>query len=375
MTIETPRELQTHLQSAIEVELSTIPPYLYAMYSIEETTSESYKLVRSVVVEEMLHLSLAANVLVAVGGTPRFYDEDLFPSFPTPLPHRKPDLLLTLERCTPDVVDRVFTTVERPQTVEGLPEDASYESVGQFYRTIERAIDRLSDQYPLFQTCRVESQMKDPEYYRPVEYTFEESGGLHFVEDLATAKRAIDTVIHQGEGLHDEQYADHEHKEMTHYYKFKRIAEGDVPVGETRPVVENPTVDDLPESLRPVAELFDASYCFMFLLLEDVYSPVDEKTKARLVGDMYSLMMGVLRPLARYLTDQAISQDPVKHAGPTFEFYDFDRTTPPVEQVRDRCAGVVDEHPELEQVSRVLGRIGGMNSPLSRRRVSSRRSD
>lgn len=162
---------------------------------------------------------------------------------------------------------------------------------------------------------------------------------------------------------------------MTHYYKFKCIAKGDVPVGETQPVVENPAVGDLPGSLRPVAELFNASYCYMFLLLEDVYSPVDEKTKARLVGDLYSIMMGVLRPLARYLTSQAISQDPVKHAGPTFEFYEFDRTIPPIEQVRDRCFSVIDEHSELEHVAQVLARVGGMNSPLAKRRLESRRSN
>lgn len=371
MTIETPRELQARLQSAIEVELSTIPPYLYAMYSIEDTTSESYRLIRSVVVEEMLHLSLAANVLIAVGGTPRFYNNHLFPSYPRPLPHRKPDLTLTLEQCTPDVVDRVFTTIERPRTVKGLPENANYETVGQFYQAIEYAIEQLSDRYPLFQTCRVESQLKDPSFYRPVEYDSEESGGLHTVDDLATAKQAIDTVIHQGEGLHDEQYADHGHKEMTHYYKFKRIADGDIPLGETKPVVENPTVNDLSESLRSVAELFNASYCYMFLLLEDVYSPVDEKTKARIVGDLYSIMMGVLRPLARYLTNQAISQDPVRHAGPTFEFYEFDRTTPPIEQIRDHCCSVLDEHSELEHISRVLARVRGMNSPLAKRRLVS----
>lgn len=45
-------------------------------------------------------------------------------------------------------------------------------------------------------------------YYSPVEYDTEASGGLHPVADVETAKRAIDTVIHQGEGLSDEQYAD-----------------------------------------------------------------------------------------------------------------------------------------------------------------------
>lgn len=360
MAIETPRELQAHLQSAIEVELSTIPPYLYAMYSIEDESSEAYGLIRSVVVEEMLHLSLVSNTLVAVGGTPRFYDGRVLPSYPRPLPHRDPELLLTLEQCTPDLVGRVFTTIERPRSVPGIPEDGDYETVGQFYRAIERGIDELGERYPLFQTCRLESQMRKPGYYRPVEYDTEESGGLHPVEDVTTAKRAIDTVIHQGEGLRNEQYADDRNEEMTHYYKFKRIADGDVPVGETRPVAENPSRADLPPALRPVSELFDASYCYAFRLLEDVYSPIDSESKDRLVDDLYTIMTGVLHPLARFLTRQPISEDSSRHAGPTFEFYRFDATDEPADRLREMGSDVAARYPELDDLPGVLANVEGL---------------
>ena len=47
-------ELREHLQMAIGVELSTVPPYLYAMYSIVDQTSDAALLIRSVVAEEML---------------------------------------------------------------------------------------------------------------------------------------------------------------------------------------------------------------------------------------------------------------------------------------------------------------------------------
>ena len=62
MPITNVAELREHLLLAIEVEVSLIPPYLYAMYSIEDQESEAALLIRSVVVEEMLHASLVSNL-------------------------------------------------------------------------------------------------------------------------------------------------------------------------------------------------------------------------------------------------------------------------------------------------------------------------
>ena len=60
-------DLHEHLQAAVELELLVIPPYLCALYSLRPmTNAEASLVIRSVVVEEMLHMVLAANVLNAL---------------------------------------------------------------------------------------------------------------------------------------------------------------------------------------------------------------------------------------------------------------------------------------------------------------------
>src|ERR1700743_2719560 len=69
--IDTPGKLRQHLQTAIKIELATIPPYLCALWSIQDGNNSVVPgIIRSVVMEEMLHLSMAANLLNAVGGKP-----------------------------------------------------------------------------------------------------------------------------------------------------------------------------------------------------------------------------------------------------------------------------------------------------------------
>ena len=55
-------DLYTHLQGAIELEHSTIPPYLSALYSIKKGANrEAAAIIRSVVIEEMLHMTIAEH--------------------------------------------------------------------------------------------------------------------------------------------------------------------------------------------------------------------------------------------------------------------------------------------------------------------------
>jgi hypothetical protein len=51
-----------------------------------------------VVAEEMLHLSLAGNILRAVGGQPKLYDVEYIPCYPMLMPGRVPKLWLELRR-------------------------------------------------------------------------------------------------------------------------------------------------------------------------------------------------------------------------------------------------------------------------------------
>ena len=70
--LDTLHDLQSWLQRAVEMEHATIPVYLSAMYSIKQSAKEknSYvsNLISSIVVQEMQHMCLAANVLNAIGG-------------------------------------------------------------------------------------------------------------------------------------------------------------------------------------------------------------------------------------------------------------------------------------------------------------------
>lgn len=59
------------LQTAVGIEFGTLPPYLYALYSIPlGTNSGSGRLIRSVALQEMTHMCLACNILNALGGSP-----------------------------------------------------------------------------------------------------------------------------------------------------------------------------------------------------------------------------------------------------------------------------------------------------------------
>ncbi len=67
----------------MQLEHATIPPYLTALYSIHPgTNSDAFHGPRVVAVEEMLHLTLAANLLNAVGGAPDLTRAGLRPALP-----------------------------------------------------------------------------------------------------------------------------------------------------------------------------------------------------------------------------------------------------------------------------------------------------
>jgi len=72
---------------AIELEHATIPAYLASYYSIvPKANLEASAIVRSVVIQEMLHMCIAANLLNALGGLPSIDPPQFIPSYPGPLP-------------------------------------------------------------------------------------------------------------------------------------------------------------------------------------------------------------------------------------------------------------------------------------------------
>ncbi|MEA5498083.1 ferritin-like domain-containing protein [Limnoraphis robusta] len=67
--IKTVEDLHYYLIHGMMIEHATFPPYITALYSLKPGSNlEAFHVIRAVAVEEMLHLTLVANVFNAVGG-------------------------------------------------------------------------------------------------------------------------------------------------------------------------------------------------------------------------------------------------------------------------------------------------------------------
>jgi len=280
MPIDTVQELQDHLEVAVQVELTTIPPYLYALHSIEDPQSEAALLIRSIVVEEMLHVCLTSNLLLAVGGAPNFADAAMTPTYPCDLPHHKTVLPVNLAPCSEELIRGTLMVIEQPE-VHGAPvQPDEYETLGQFYFAVEQAINRLDREGDLFAEPQRERQLSDPAFYTAVSYDAEDSGGLMLIDDAASADAAIEIIVHQGEGLSADRWADESHQELTHYYKLDRIARGITPIGPVRPAVTNPRSAGYPDEVRAVSDLFNALFRYAMLTMDELFQASPDKSAA-----------------------------------------------------------------------------------------------
>jgi hypothetical protein len=66
----------------------TVPPHLCALYSIKNETRPEARIIRTVAIEEMLHMIMAANILNDIGGDePKIHSKEVLPHYPSPMPH------------------------------------------------------------------------------------------------------------------------------------------------------------------------------------------------------------------------------------------------------------------------------------------------
>ena len=80
---KTLNDLHQLVQTAINLEFATLPPYLYAKFSIpEDENVAAFQRLSAIVGQEMIHMCLACNIMNAIGGFPKI----LPPSYPGPLP-------------------------------------------------------------------------------------------------------------------------------------------------------------------------------------------------------------------------------------------------------------------------------------------------
>jgi hypothetical protein len=237
--IQTLEQLRDHLQIAIEVEHSVIPPYLSALYSIvERRNGAAVAILRRVVVEEMLHMTLVANVLNAIDGHPDLLKAEFIPGYPSFLPHGNDTIVLNLAKFSREAVAG-FLQIEHPSAPHAPPEADHYASLGQFYKAVEDAVVLLAEKHPDMFHGKLSRQVT-PEYY------YNSAGEVIVVTDLTSALKALRLVVVQGEGRHHSIYDEKTTpgreggwnqtvespkgkpgaRELAHYFAFNQIYEG-----------------------------------------------------------------------------------------------------------------------------------------------------
>lgn len=134
------------LQTAVALEHATMPLYSAAMYSLEVQNYPSYNIIRSVLMEEMVHMAIAANMLAALGGAPGI--KGLDPGFPAAgLPGGViPDLTAVLAPLSVRQLDS-FLRIESPEFLLTEAERRpAYPTIGRFYDALREAIVANADE-------------------------------------------------------------------------------------------------------------------------------------------------------------------------------------------------------------------------------------
>ncbi|XP_077864711.1 uncharacterized protein LOC144350403 [Saccoglossus kowalevskii] len=275
-------ELHGYLQTALEIELSTIPPYLSALFSIRKGhNNEVANILRSVVLEEMLHMTLVANILSSICGSPTLNESSVIPRYPTTLPGNvHPGLTVSLGRFSLGLVEDVFLKIEEPDETLPLtfrqtlppPHESTeeteipyhhYDTIGQFYyQNIWQSLNYLaSTQDNLFSCANVNKQVTEQQWYsHVVEKPFA-------VMNLSDAWRAIQLITEQGEGSSPTQPYD-SLGELSHYYKFLEIVMG------YRIVLHEPTLQEFGK--EDMGNICHLSYASMFSKLTTCGSEVND---------------------------------------------------------------------------------------------------
>jgi CDGSH-type Zn-finger protein len=315
LVISTVQQLRRHLQWAIEVEHSTLPPYLCALYSIHQGANRpAYEVIHSVFMEEMLHLTMAANLLNAVGGSPKLDAPHLLPRYPAALPHSGGSFEVSLEKFSPKAI-QTFMRIERPASDSAPPQDDGFETIGQFYEAVKDGIVRLASQMgeeTLF--CG------DPKRQVTAAQYYGGSGRVLAVSNVDSALAALGEIVEQGEGLEHQQVWDgdrsmfhRDRDEVAHYFRFVEIAEGrrfqpgDTPKtgptgerfsvdwGAVHQVRANPRSTDHPpgSEVRLAMDRFNHSYCAVLHLLEEAFNG-SPALLAVATGEMYALKQQAL---------------------------------------------------------------------------------
>ena len=351
--VDSREEIVYLLGEACEIEHGLMCEYLYAQFSLKRTTDEGLtpeqldrvqtweSALIDIIKQEMLHLSLATNILTAIGAAPHFER----PNLPILSRWYPPDVQIAFLPFGEQAL-RHFMYLERPEGMtladaEGfarLPAVAAlatldrpvvavpeqWQTVGHLYRGIEAGLAQLCHRYG------EDAVFIGPPAAQAVTATFEWKE-LTAVTDLTSASRAIELIVEQGEGARGDWVKSHFGTFAGVLEDFLTMRAADPGFEPTRPV--EPAYVRLPPDVASgiliedtltarVADLCNGLYEVMLQVLSRYYvhhgeTPAELETLARTAKH---LMNWVMRNLYPVLTTLPIGPShPGRTAGPTME--------------------------------------------------------
>ena len=307
--------LRDAAQLALQVEFTTIPPYLTALYSITDKESKAYQALRSVAVEEMFHCNQAANIVVALGGLPKF-SGPVAPAYPSYLPQANPNStpFIGLNRASINVFDHVFSAIESPAPAGAPAQGDHYDTIAQLYGALSEAVHAY-DGNPF-------AQNPVPGRPRNDIYIGKFGGKVIDVVDKDSFDRGVNEIVKQGEGTAPQegplvpfqrfgaynyygQRTDGTYGpilgtpfEMSHFSKFRQVVMDPTHFPQTLPIISNPgdrTYENADTEQR--ARAFDFCYSFMLDQFEKVFE-ADSEQQDPYFGVVLRIMHEVLPRLA-----------------------------------------------------------------------------
>src|ERR1039457_6278420 len=350
------------LCEAAELEHGIMCQYLFAAFSLKQNASEGLtedeaatvtgwrQRVSHVPTQEMLPRALVHNLLPPRAAAP----PRARPNLPQPANHYPAGVQLSLLPFGEQAL-RHFMFLERPEGMdladaEGLaavgrakpllserdivPRGQDFATVGHLYRSIETGLAHLAERHG-----------EDWLFVGPPRA---QATAGHFgwpelipVTDLASAQRAIDEILEQGEGPRGHWEDAHFGQFVEILDEFERAREANRGLMSARPVlpvnvrpcdrdVDVPLADD-PVTAK-VMDLFNVAYEILLQILARFFAHTDE-TDAQLkalADATMSLMFQAIKPLGDLITTLPAGPSyPGVNAGPSFElFYESDYLLP-----------------------------------------------
>jgi hypothetical protein len=347
---------------ASELEHAIMCQYLYTAFSMKQSLDEGLteaqlqsaarwrQTVAHVATQEMLHLALIQNLLTSVGAAPHLSR----PNLPPPPGRYPPTASLTLlafgERALchfmflkrpegmlltdPLLEGALERTVPAVELGEIVPQLQDFATIGHLYRSIEKGLHHLAELYGaerLF--CGPPRAQTSPDHFGWPE--------LVAVCDGASAQRAIDTIIEQGEGPRGDWRSAHFGQFVRILDEYETLRDADPTLEPARPVLPaNVRVHERATAVPLVTDataarctdLFNVSYEVLLLVLQRYFAHTTETdAQLKVLADMaLGLMFEVIKPLGQLVTRLPVGPEhPHRTAGPSFElFHESDYVLP-----------------------------------------------